>query len=96
MSSIEYDSSEPNSKGIAIAIFSTVVFLLAIFFSTTVYYLSTITKEQYQKCNTEYSVERRNYENKQEEMLTTYKEMKGGKVKIPISMAMDYVVQEYQ
>lgn len=100
MSSINlvYDDSEPDSKGIALAVILTTIFLVVLFISTTVFYLSSIRKEQVAKLNTHYDVNRLAYESAQQKSLSTLKmlDKQSKTVQVPISVAMDYVVKSYQ
>ena len=98
MSVIEYDTNEPDSRGIAITIVITTVVIALILVSSTVYYLSTVTQEQYAKCDTGYGIERRAYESEQHESLSSHKvlDKKSGMMQVPISMAMDHVVKQYK
>ena len=98
MSAIEYDVNEPNSRGIALTIVITTLLLILILGSTTVYYLSSITKAQQAKCDTKYGIDRMMYESQQSESLTSHKvvDVKSGMMQVPISVAIDHVVKDYQ
>ena len=98
MSAIEYDVNEPNSRGIALTIIITTLLLILIIGSSTVYYLSSITKAQQIKCDTGYGIDRLMYESQQNKSLSSHKivDNKSGMMQVPISIAIDHVVKEYQ